>query len=89
MSRVGDSTLGIEVSRDYDDKEKREERREKREERREKREEKREKREERREKRSQKRLPEIPKLIDSRVCWPLGRLESNKATATRFALSRV
>ena len=39
MSRVGDSTLGIEVSRDYDDKEKREERREKREERREKREE--------------------------------------------------
>ena len=32
-------TLGIEVSRDYDDKEKREERREKREERREKREE--------------------------------------------------
>ena len=42
MSRVGDSTLGIEVSRDYDDKEKREERREKREERREKTEEKRE-----------------------------------------------
>ena len=36
----------------------------------------REKREERREKRSQKRPPEIPKLIDSRVCWPLGRLES-------------
>ena len=31
LSRVGDSTLGIEVSRDYDDKEKREERREKRE----------------------------------------------------------
>ena len=76
MSRVGDSTLGIEVSRDYDDKEKREERREKREERREKREERREKREERREKRSQKRPPEIPKLIDSRVCWPLGRFES-------------
>ena len=76
MSRVGDSTLGIEVSRDYDDKEKREERREKREERREKREEKREKREERREKRSQKRPPEIHKLIDSRVCWPLGRLKS-------------
>ena len=49
---------------------------EKREERREKREERREKREERREKRSQKRPPEIPKLIDSRVCWPLGRLES-------------
>ena len=46
MSRVGDSTLGIEVSRDYDDKEKREERREKREERREKRKERREKREE-------------------------------------------
>ena len=41
-----------------------------------KREESREKREERREKRSQKRPPEIPKLIDSRVCWPLGRLES-------------
>ena len=59
---MSDSTLGIEVSRDYDDKEMREERREKR--------------EERREKRSQKRLPEIPKLIDSRVCWPLGRLES-------------
>ena len=36
LSRVGDSTLGIEVSRDYDDKEKREERREQREERREK-----------------------------------------------------
>ena len=35
-----------------------------------------EKREKRREKRSQKRPPEIPKLIDSRVCWPLGRLES-------------
>ena len=33
----------------------------------------REKREERREKRSQKRPPEIPKLTDSRVCWPLGR----------------
>ena len=62
-------TLGIEVSRDYDDKEKREERREKREETR-------EKREERREKRSQKRPPEIPKFIDSRVCWPLCRLES-------------
>ena len=42
MSRVSDSTLGIEESRDYDDKEMREERREKREERREKREEKRE-----------------------------------------------
>ena len=41
-----------------------------------KREESRKKREERREKRSQKRPPEIPKLIDSRVCWPLGRLES-------------
>ena len=49
MSRVGNSTLGIEVSRDYDDKEKREERREKREERREKREERREKREKREE----------------------------------------
>ena len=36
----------------------------------------REKREERREKRSQKRPPEIPNLTDSRVCWPLGRLES-------------
>ena len=36
MSRVSDSTLGIEESRDYDDKEMREERREKREERREK-----------------------------------------------------
>ena len=60
-------------------REKREERREKREERREKREEKREKREERREKRSQKRLPEIPKLTDSRVCWPLGRLESKQS----------
>ena len=36
----------------------------------------REQRKERREKRSQKRPPEIPKLIDSRVCWPLGRLES-------------
>ena len=34
LSRVGDSTLGIEVSRDYDDKEKGEERREKREEKR-------------------------------------------------------
>ena len=43
LSRVDDSTLGIEVSRDYGDKEKREERREKREERREKREERREK----------------------------------------------
>ena len=41
-----------------------------------KREESREKREERREKRSQKRPPEIPKLINSRVCWPLGRFES-------------
>ena len=41
-----------------------------------KREESREKREERREKRSQKRPPEIPKLIDSRVCWPLGRFKS-------------
>ena len=47
MSRVSDSTLGIEVSRDYDDKEMREERREKREERREKREERREKKKER------------------------------------------
>ena len=35
MSRVGDSTHGIEASQDHDDKEKREERREKREERRE------------------------------------------------------
>ena len=50
MSRVSDSTLGIEESRDYDDKEMREERREKREERREKREERREKRESIREK---------------------------------------
>ena len=41
-------TLGIEVSRDYDDKEKREERREKREERRQKRKERRQKREEER-----------------------------------------
>ena len=45
-----------------------------------KREEKRKKREERREKRSQKRPPEIPKLTDSRVCWPLGRLESKQTT---------
>ena len=36
---MSDSTLGFEVSRDYDDKEMKEERREKREERREKREE--------------------------------------------------
>ena len=36
MSRVGDSTHGIEASQDHDDKEKREERREEREERREK-----------------------------------------------------
>ena len=64
-------------------REKREERREKREERREKREEEREKREERREKRSQKRLPEIPKLIDSRVCWPLGRLESKQSNCNK------
>ena len=41
MSRVGDSTHGIEASQDHDDKEKREERREKSEERREKKEEKR------------------------------------------------
>ena len=67
MSRVGDSTHGIEASQDHDDKEKREERRETGGERREKREERREKREERREKRSQKRPPEIPKLTDSRV----------------------
>ena len=66
---------GFALSRVEQQREKREERREKREERREKREERREKREERREKRSQKRPPEIPKLIDSRVCWPLGRLE--------------
>ena len=45
MSRVSDSSLGIEVSRHYNDKEMREERREKREERREKREERRKKRE--------------------------------------------
>ena len=83
MSRVGDSTLGIEVSRDYDDKEKREERREKREERREKREEKREKREERREKRSQKRPPEIPKLTDSTFCW--SRKGSKQLGATSMA----
>ena len=71
-------------------REKREERREKREERREKREEKREKREERREKRSQKRLPEIPKLTDSRVCWPLGRLESKqKQSKQRLHCNRV
>ena len=38
MSRVGDSTHGIEASQDHDDKEKREETREKRGERREKRE---------------------------------------------------
>jgi len=36
LSRVSDSSLGIEVSRHYNDKEMREERREKREERREK-----------------------------------------------------
>ena len=42
MSRVGDSTHGIEASQDHDDKEKREERREEREERREKRAERRE-----------------------------------------------
>ena len=41
MSRVGDSTHGIEASQDHDDKEKREERREKSEERRDKKEEKR------------------------------------------------
>ena len=40
--------------------------------RREKREDRREKREETREKRSQKRPPEIPKLIDSRVCCSRG-----------------
>ena len=40
MSRVGDSTHGIEASQDHDDKEKREERREKSEERRENKEEK-------------------------------------------------
>ena len=57
-------------------REERDERRETAGERREKTEERREKREERREKRSPKRPPEIPKLIDSRVCWPLGRLES-------------
>ena len=50
---MSDSTLGFEVSRDYDDKEMKEERREKR--------------EERREKKSQKRPPEFPKLTDSRV----------------------
>ena len=41
---------------------------------REKREKRREKREERRD--HKKRPPENPKLTDSRVCWPLGRLES-------------
>ena len=46
MSRVGDSTHGIEASQDHDDKEKREERRAKSQERREKREERRKKREE-------------------------------------------
>ena len=69
MSRVSDSTLGIEESRDYDDKEMREERREKR--------------EERREKRSQKRPPEIPKLTDSRVCW--SRKGSKQLGATSMA----
>ena len=34
------------------------------------------KREERRGKRSPKKPPEIHKLIDSKVCWPQGRLES-------------
>ena len=52
MSRVGDSTHGIEASQDHDDKEKREERRAKNEERRERREEGREKREETREERA-------------------------------------
>ena len=33
-----------------------------------------EKREERRD--EKKKPPEMPKLIDSRVCWPQGRLES-------------
>ena len=55
MSLVSDSSLGIEVSRHYNDKEMREERREKREERGEKREERREKREERNEKREARR----------------------------------
>ena len=47
MSRVGDSTHGIEASQDHDDKEKREERREEKEERRKKREKGRDKREDR------------------------------------------
>ena len=51
MSRVGDSTHGIEASQDHDGKEKREERREKREERREKREESRERKDKREESR--------------------------------------
>ena len=58
MSRVGDSTHGIEASQDHDDKEKREERRAKSEERRE---ERREKREERREERTRMRPLEFPK----------------------------
>ena len=37
------------------------------------------KRKERREKKSQKKLPEIPKFTDSKVCWPLGRLESKQS----------
>ena len=37
------------------------------------------KRKERREKKSQKKLPEVPKFIDSKVCWPLGRLESKQS----------
>ena len=49
MSRVGDSTHGIEASQDHDDKEKREERKARSEERRERREERMEKSEERRE----------------------------------------
>ena len=58
MSRVGDSTHGIEASQDHDDKEKREERRAKSEERRERREERREKKEERRDpKRGRQRSP--------------------------------
>ena len=61
MSRVGDSTHGIEASQDHDDKEKREERRAKSEERREKREERRKKREERAEKSLPKRPPKVRK----------------------------
>ena len=52
----------------------REEKREERKERREKSAERSEKREERRD--HKKRPPENPNLTDSRVCWPLGRLES-------------